>query len=132
MNIRVRKQNIILTWLYWYLIDVPVFLLKAWRNILLFNLRFFSISFLLRTYFSYWHRYRWYYDERFSLIRFFEVAVSNMVSRFLGAFMRTFVILFGIITEIIIFFIGAVVILLWFAIPFITIAAFILSTKLIL
>ena len=102
MNIRVRKQNIILTWLSWYLIDVPVVLLEAWRNILLF------------------------------ILRFFEVAVSNMVSRFLGAFMRTFVILFGIITEIIIFFIGAVVILLWFAIPFITIAAFILSTKLIL
>jgi hypothetical protein len=53
------------------------------------------------------------------LARWAEALVSNLISRGLGAFLRSWLIIFGAITEIIIFFLGLFVFLGWFFLPII-------------
>jgi len=86
----------------------------------------------LKTLFAHWHRYRWYYGGGFSLSRYLEVVVSNLISRSLGATMRIFLIFVALILEIIIFIIGALLIILWLILPFLTFLIFILACELIL
>lgn len=126
------KKNIFLLWLKWHFIDVVLFLVGTWKNILLFNLKFFSIAFLLRTLFSYWHKYRCYYTGTISFSRYFEVIISNSISRFLGAIARIFLIFVGVMVEIIILILGAILVILWITLPFITILIFTIALKLIL
>jgi len=132
MNSVVKNKNIVLLWLEWHFIDATLFLVRAWKNVLLFNLRFFSILFLLRTLFSYWHKYRWRYTGGFNLSRYLEVTISNSISRFLGAIMRILLIFVGLAIEVAIFILGAFLVLLWVALPFTTLFIFIIASILIL
>ncbi len=127
----VKNKNIVLLWFEWHFINAPLFLLKAWRNVLLFNLRFFSVSFLLRTLFSHWHKYRWRYTGGFNISKYFEVLFSNFISRSLGAVMRLILIVIGIFIELVILFIGAVIVIFWIVLPAITVLIFILALRLI-
>ncbi len=131
MKDAVANKNIILLWLEWHFVDATLFLIKAWRNILLFNLQFFSVSFLFRTLFAHWHRYRWYYRGGFNPSRYLEVALSNSISRILGAIMRVFLIFAAIVVEILILVAGALLLGLWLALPFLTFLIFILAYRLI-
>jgi len=97
-----------------------------------FNLNYFSITLLLKTFFSPWRRYSWSYGKGFDLGKFFETFFSNLISRILGALMRLFLIIFGIIAEIFIFVIGIIVIFGWIILPFLVIGGFILGVKLCL
>ena len=117
-----RKHNILILWVFWQVFDVPRSILKAWKNILLFNLNYFSVPLLLRTFFSHWRRYRWYYDTKGLYIgKYLEVLFSNFISRILGAIVRTFLIIIGLLVEIFIFFSGIVVFLGWVVLPLILI-----------
>ncbi|MFA4998829.1 MAG: hypothetical protein WC514_02305 [Candidatus Paceibacterota bacterium] len=125
-------KNIFFQYLSWQFVDVPRNLLKAWGNFLEFNLNYFSITLLLKTFFSPWRRYSWSYGKGFDLGKFFETFFSNLISRILGALMRLFLIIFGIIAEIFIFVIGIIVIFGWIILPFLVIGGFILGVKLCL
>lgn len=116
-----NKKNIIFEYLDWYLFQSTSYLLRAWKDILFFSFYFFSIPFLIKTLFSYWHRYRWYYDGGFNIKVFFEVLFSNTISRAIGFFMRTFIILIGIIVSFFLFMIGVITVLAWIFLPFISI-----------
>lgn len=110
-------QNIFLKWLIFQFFDAPKEILKAWRNFLIFNLNYFSIPVLLRTLFAYWRKYSWDYPKGFDLAKYLEVAVSNFISRILGAIMRVILIFIGIIVEIFILFLGGAIFLAWFILP---------------
>lgn len=127
----IKKRNIFFLWFQWHLLDAPVFLLKGWKNILFFNFQFFSIHFLLRTLFSYWHKYRWRYVGGFGVGKYIEILFSNFISRFLGSIMRIILIIIGVIIEIVIFVLGIVFIVAWIILPFITILFFIIAFRLI-
>ncbi len=127
----VANRNIVMLWLEWHFVDAAFFLLKAWRNILLFNLRFFSVLFLIRTLFAHWHRYRWRYGGGFSPSRYLEVAFSNSISRILGAIMRVFLIFTALIVEALILVTGVLLLFLWLTLPFLTVLIFILAYRLI-
>ncbi len=127
----VANRNIIILWLEWHFVDAAFFLIKAWGNILLFNLRFFSVFFLIRTLFAHWHRYRWYYRGGFSPSRYLEVALSNSISRILGAIMRVFLIFTALVIETFILVAGALLLFLWLVLPFLTVFIFILAYRLI-
>ncbi len=132
MDYLVKKDSFVVSWLRWHFVEGTLFLLNAWKNILLFNLRFFSISFLIKTLFAYWHRYRWHYDRGFNISKYMEVVVSNTISRILGAFMRVSLIILGVLVEVLILIAGSLVILLWISLPVITVLIFILSFRLVL
>ena len=115
------KYNIILLKITWLYFDVPRNILKAWRNFLLFNLQYFSIPLLLKTFFSHWRRYQSYYPRGLDIKRYFEVFVSNLISRILGGILRSVLILVGLLIELFILFAGLVVFLGWLALPFLAV-----------
>lgn len=115
--IGILKENIISLWIIWYLIEVPKNIISGWRNFLWFGLNYFSIPLLLRTLFSPWRRYSWSSGRGFDIIVFFNVLVSNLISRFLGAFMRIILISTGVVFEIFIFFFGFIILIGWFLLP---------------
>ena len=115
------KQNILFKWLTFHFFDVPKEIFKAWRNFLIFNLNYFSVPVLARTLFAYWRKYSWEYPKGFDLAKYLEVAVSNFISRILGAIMRVILIFIGLAVEIFIFFSGGAVFLIWLILPVIII-----------
>lgn len=111
-------QNLILQYLEWHFIDTPKAILKGWKNFLVFNIRYFSIPLLLKTFFSYWRRFRGSYGRGFDLKVYFEAFSFNIISRVIGAVMRTALIGMGLMVEAIIFFAGLIVFIGWMLLPF--------------
>jgi len=110
-------ENIFLQWLSWHFFDVPRSILIAWKNFLRFNLNYFSIPLLLKTLFSPWRRYQFTYGKGFEIGRYFTVFFSNLIFRLLGAVMRGFLIIIGLLVEIFIIFAGFMVFLGWLILP---------------
>ena len=117
-------QNILVEYLIWQFFDIPKEILKGWENFLRFNLEYFSIISLLKTFFSPWHRYTWSRERGFSFSDYFEVLFSNILSRIIGVILRSFLIIIGIFAEALIFFAGFFVFLGWFILPIILILLF--------
>ena len=111
------SQNIIWQYLEWHFFDTPKAILKAWKNFLLFDLNYFSIFLLLKTFFSPWRQYRWSYSRGLDIPLYLEVFFSNLISRVLGAILRTVIIFLGLISEIIILILGFLLFLGWFILP---------------
>ncbi len=125
------KNSVVFLWLEWHFVDMPKEIFKAWKNILLFNLRFFSVFFLIKTFFSYWHKYRWSYGRGFDIKRYLEAFFSNLVSRIIGATIRSIFIVLGILTEIVIFISGIIILILWVLLPILSVVGFITGIGLI-
>lgn len=115
------SQNILIQYLIWHFFDVPKSILNAWKNFLLFNLNYFSLSLLFKTLFSHWHKYQWYYGRGFDIKGYLEVFFSNSLSRVLGAVMRSILIIIGLMAEVFIIFLGLIVFLIWLVLPIILI-----------
>ena len=126
-----KKQSIIIQYLIWHFFDVPKEIVKAWKNYLVFNLRYFSIFLLLKTFFSHWRKYKWSYGRGLDLKRYFEAFFSNLISRTLGSIIRSFLIVLSLIIEIFIFQAGIIVLLFWLGLPAFLILSLMFSVKLI-
>jgi hypothetical protein len=113
----VKKQNIFFQWLSWQFFEVPLNILKAWKNFLKFNFNYFSVPLLLKTFFSHWRKYRWSYGKGFDVGRYFEAFFSNLISRILGAIMRSILIFLGLVTEIFVFLSGIILFVGWLVLP---------------
>jgi hypothetical protein len=96
---------------------VPKNILRAWKNFLRFGLSYFSIFSLIKTLFLPWRRYRVSYPRGFDAWTYFEVFISNMIFRVLGAIFRIALIITGLIFEIIIIFSGSLILLGWLFLP---------------
>ena len=116
----------------WYYIEEPKILLQAWWNFLVFGIKFFSIPLLLKTLFSPWHRYYVSYGRGFDLKVWAEAAFSNFIFRTLGAIVRIFVIIMGIIFETLVFIFGLIIFFGWLALPFVLLFVFLFALKLLL
>ena len=114
-----EKAGIFWQWISWQFFDVPKNILKAWKNYLKFYLNYFSILLLIKTFFSPWHRYKWSYGKGFDIGKYFEAFVSNLISRILGAILRFFLIIIGLLFETFIIFAGFFVFLGWLILPII-------------
>jgi hypothetical protein len=79
----------------------------------------FSISILLKTWFSPWKQI----TTPSSFRNFFQAAIDNIISRFVGATVRTGLLLGSFFAIILALLVGLVVILLW---PFLPLMIFIL------
>ena len=119
-------------YLQWHFFIQSKAILKAWKNFLLFNLRYWSIPLLLRTFFSYWRKYRYSYGRGFDIKIYFEALSLNIISRAMGAIMRTILILIGISTEIFIFFAGIIIFLIWLILPVLLLLGLCLGFSMIL
>jgi hypothetical protein len=124
-------SNILFQWLSFQFFDGPRAILKAWGNFLLFTFNYFSITVLLKTLFAYWHKYSWQSPKGFYPGKWLEAKLSNLISRILGAFVRLFLIVLGIIAEVFVFGAGILVLCFWLVLPFILAAGIIFGLKLI-
>ena len=112
-----KKTNIFFQWLFWQFFEMSGNILKGWRNFLLFNLNYFSIPLLLKTFFSPWRKYKWSYGKGFDIKKYFEALFSNLISRTLGAMIRSFLIIIGLLVEIFIIFAGIIIFFSWLVLP---------------
>ncbi len=116
-----ENKNIFFLWVRWHYISQVEDIIKKWKNVILFTANYFSLPLLIKTYFSPWRRYKWSYGRGFNLTRYLEVLLSNIFSRFMGALMRTFLIILGTLCEILVFVLGFTVVILWIILPLATI-----------
>ncbi|MCX6761130.1 MAG: hypothetical protein NTZ84_03475 [Candidatus Nealsonbacteria bacterium] len=115
------KENIFFQRIFWHFFEVPKEILRAWKNFLLFNLNYFSIPLLLKTFFSPWRRYRESYGRVFDAGKYLETFLANIIYCTLGAMMRSFLIIIGLFSEIFIFFAGLIAFFGWIVLPVILI-----------
>jgi len=118
--------NLITKWFVWHFYEMPQFLFLVWGNYLSFGSYYFSIPILFLTFFSPWRRYRWRYPKGFDVGGYLNVFISNSFSRFIGMILRFFLIILGIIAEVVIFIVGLGVIISWVLIPFFITTALVL------
>jgi len=117
-------QNIFFQYIFWQFWESPKSVLAGWKNFLKFGLNYFSLPLLFKTLFSPWRKYSWSYGRGFDIKRYIEVFFSNLISRILGAIVRIFLIIFGILFEVFILFAGLVVFLGWLILPLLLILGF--------
>jgi len=127
-----QKQNIIIQWLSWHFLEMPKSILISWKNFLKFNLNYFSLSLLLKTFLAPWRRYRVSKGRGFDPVKYLEALFSNLIFRILGAIIKSFVIVIGLIAEIFIILAGIVVFFGWLILPALLIAGFIFGISIIL
>ncbi len=111
------QQNILILFGVWYFFEMPKKILRTWNNVLSFNLEYFSIIPLLKTFFSPWKRSRFSYGPGFDIKEFFENLAFNTMSRIIGMIMRTILIIIGLLVELFIILIGAIIFLGWLFLP---------------
>ena len=124
------SRNIFLQLLIWQFFDTPKAILKGWGNFLLFNLNYFSIPILLKTFFSHWRRYYFPYGKRWDIGIWVGAFVGNMFSRIIGMILRTVLIIIGLLIEIFIMIVGMIIFLGWILLPFLLLAGFLLGLNL--
>ena len=125
-------QNIFFQWLAFHFFDAPGEILKDWRNFLRFNLNYFSILLLFRTLFAYWRKNQWSRPRGFDIGKYIEASFLNLVSRILGAMVRSFLIILGLAVELFIFLGGILVLLGWLMLPVALVAGLIFGLKVLI
>lgn len=121
MEQAVKRENITSQWVLWHFGEMPKFLFSVWLNYLKFGMNYFSIDYLLKTFFAPWRKYNWKYPKGFDIKEFFNTLISNTFSRILGALLRIVLIVVGAIGQVFIFIAGLLAIFFWLLMPFITI-----------
>lgn len=116
----------------WYFVDASGEIIRAWKNFLWFNLKYFSVKDLLKTYFSPWKKYRSQYGKIFEIWKNIEILVFNGMSRIIGAILRTFLIIAGLFLEILIIILGIIILIGWLILPLVLIAGFFFGLWLII
>lgn len=108
---------IFIIYLYWHYGAGLRGLFRIWKNFLLFSFHFFSLIPLLQTLFSPWHRLTSSYGRGFDPKVWARALTENMISRVLGAIVRSMIISIGLVAELGTLGIGAFLIFLWVTLP---------------
>ncbi|HAR99842.1 MAG: ATPase AAA-2 domain protein [Candidatus Moranbacteria bacterium GW2011_GWC2_37_73] len=111
--------------IHWYYNEAVCDLLEIWKNFLFFAWQHFSISELTKTLLSPWRR-----DVVFSTwvgihpIKMLTALFENIVSRFLGAIVRTFVIFAGLAFFLLVLVFGLIINIVWLGAPLLLVVFF--------
>ena len=128
----VHMSNIIAQYLEWHFIEQTKAVLQAWHNYLYFNLNYFSVPLLVKTFFSPWRRYSYSYGRGFDLKRYIDAWTFNAFSRVMGMILRTFLIVFALIIEFFVFLAGLLLFFFWLFLPIILIIMIIHGLQILL
>lgn len=91
--------------------------LSVWRNFLWFAYHFFSIPVLFRTLFSPFQKLNEEYKRTLDLGYIAQVMIVNVLMRLVGAGARSFIILMGLVTLVVIAAVGAALFVVWLMLP---------------
>jgi hypothetical protein len=108
---------LLLKYITWHFFGATKSLIQGWGNILWFNYNFFSIGILVRTFFNPWRRITWDYGRGFDIGRYLFVFASNLISRILGAIMRTFLIVAGLAVQVFLIISMIITVCVWIILP---------------
>ena len=120
-------NNILFSWALWHFYEAPKFILGVWKNFIEFSIELFSTPLLLKTFLSPWRRYNWSYPRGLDVGKIFETLTSNFFSRFLGALMRTGLIIGGVLFQLFILVAGLIVFLGWLLAPVVCLVGLLFS-----
>lgn len=104
-------------YLIWHYSQAYLQFFKVWTNLMWFVVRFFSLPQLVGSWLSPWKRITEERKKAWDVEEFFSSLVINILSRIIGAIMRTIVLLIGTITLIVLFVWGVLVYLVWTVAP---------------
>lgn len=120
--------SVLPAYLYWHYTKAFREGFEVWNNILWFLYNFFSISLLSKTLFSKFRRLgESQYGGGIDVAGFFSDLIVNTIMRIIGFFLRFFVIIVGLISIIIFFFIGIAVFFIWVLLPLAVIFIFLVG-----
>ncbi|BCX14675.1 MAG: hypothetical protein KatS3mg088_358 [Patescibacteria group bacterium] len=106
-------------YLKWYYSQGIKILVKKWLNLVKSVYRYFSPLHLLSSLFSPWKRMVLVYETTgFNLQKYIEVLTFNFISRFIGAIVRFFLLITGILVILLFLVLFIVLIPLWIIFPF--------------
>lgn len=94
--------------------------------------RFFSVSYLLRSLFSPWHSIAERYSRGFALGEYLMTFLGNVLSRVLGAMVRSCVIVFGLAATVCALVCAVIFMVFWLLMPFAITGLFITGVTLII
>ncbi|MFZ2621341.1 MAG: hypothetical protein WAX85_00040 [Minisyncoccia bacterium] len=94
---------------------------NIWKNFMIFFYNFFSIPLLFFSLFSPWQRMRDNYSAEFTVENILGTILVNFMMRLVGAVVRSFFIIIGIISIILCLILGFVIVYVWILLPFILI-----------
>ncbi|MCK5044785.1 hypothetical protein KAR26_03615 [Candidatus Parcubacteria bacterium] len=123
--------DVLVKYLHWHYFEQSKIILLAWKNLLRFNLEYFSIPTLLRTFLWPWRKYEDSFTKGFDLLKVLEVITFNMMSRAIGIMLRSSLIIMGTLMEIFILFGGLLIFIIWLIIPALIVIGLWLGLKLI-
>ncbi len=126
------EQSSFVLFFEWLFFESTARVIAVWLFFLKFGLRFFSVSLLMRTFFSPWHRYGYGYPKSFNPSEWFWAFFGNGMSRVIGMILRVFFIAFGLVFSACIFAIGLAAAAFWIALPFASVYLFYAGLQLVL
>jgi hypothetical protein len=100
---------------------------EIWKNLFWFLWNFFSIGVLLKSFFEPFERLSEKYGGGLDVERFINVLLLNLIMRLVGMFLRTFIIIVGLLICFLFLLFGIFGLIIWFILPLILIAFLITS-----
>lgn len=122
-------MSFIFSYISWHYSKAFLNIFGIFSNFFWATYRFFSISLLLKTFFSPWRRLDVSYTKKFDPGEFFGSLIVNTLMRLVGMFMRLVVILIGIICLLVLFVFEIAFFLFWIILPAIIIWLFYVGIK---
>lgn len=104
-------------YLFWHYTEGRKSFLGIWRNYLEYFWHYYSVGLLARTLFSYWHRDIAFRGPGFDIREFFQTLAFNVISRIIGAIVRSLTIIFALLVELTALAIGVVLFFIWLIYP---------------
>ncbi len=124
-----EKRSILSSWVSWHYVVALENVYLKWKDVLRFNLDYFSIPFLLKTVFAPWRRYNLSLGRGLDIGKIAEVVVFNTFSRVVGAMVRIMVIFAGLVAQLLILFFGIFIIFSWILLPVIIVVGLFTSIQ---
>jgi len=122
------NAKLITIFIKWYFFEMPIKIIKQLYKYLIVITKIYSFIFLLKTFFSPWKNQSYAYPNKgFDINKIIEIWISNMVARVVGAFVRFFTILTGIVVLLIVIALGLLILFLWLVYPILFFVLSILS-----
>ena len=111
------RRVLVLQYLEWYFVDRTLRILKLWKSSILSYFNYFSISILIKTFFSPWKGISEGYGKGIDFKRYIEAFTLNTMSRIIGMITRIIFLTIAFFVEILIIIGGFFALIFWLVAP---------------
>lgn len=102
--------------LEWYFLEIPQKIKKIWDNYLWFFSRYFGLADLAREFLAPWKGIKFTREKQiFEMGDALSAAFGNLFSRIIGAAMRSFLLFWGLLVELLALAAGILAYIVWLA-----------------